>query len=105
MTPAIAAKAYASAANSAMPKPEGLDKQAGLAPGGPDFGEMLTSALTSVVETGKAAETTGMAGIAGKTDPVNVVTAVAETEIALETMVSIRDKVVAAYEEILRMPI
>ena len=88
-----------------MPKPEGLDKSAGLTPGGPDFGEMLTSALTSVVETGKAAEMTGMAGITGKTDPVNVVTAVAETEIALETMVSIRDKVVAAYEEILRMPI
>ena len=34
-----------------------------------------------------------------------VVTAVAETEVALETMVSIRDRVISAYEEIMRMPI
>jgi len=101
MTPAVAAKAYASTADATLPKPEGLDKTAA----GPDFAEMLTSALTEVVESGKAAEQAGMAGITGKTDPVNVVTAVAETELALETMVSIRDKVVSAYEEILRMPI
>ncbi len=46
-----------------------------------------------------------MAGIAGKTDPVNVVTAVAGTELALETMVSVRDKVISAYQDILRMSI
>ncbi len=101
MTPAAAAKAYASAANAAMPKPPGTEKTAGL----PDFGEMLGTAMTNIVETGKAAEQTSVAGITGKTDPVNVVTAVAETELALETMVSIRDKVIAAYEDILRMPI
>ena len=36
---------------------------------------------------------------------VDVVTAVAETEVALSTMVTVRDKVIAAYEEIMRMPI
>lgn len=101
MTPAIAAKAYASAANTTMPKPAGLDTAAA----SPNFTDMLASAINGVVESGKAAEQTGLAGIAGKTDPINVVTAVAETEMALETMVSIRDKVVSAYEEILRMPI
>jgi len=30
---------------------------------------------------------------------------VSETEVAVETMVSVRDKVIAAYEEIMRMPI
>ena len=41
----------------------------------------------------------------GKANVVDVVTAVAETEVALETMVSVRDRVIAAYEEIMRMPI
>ena len=31
--------------------------------------------------------------------------AVAETELALETLVSVRDRVIQAYEEIMRMPI
>ena len=46
-----------------------------------------------------------MAAISGKGDVVDVVTAVAESELALSTLVSVRDKVIAAYEEIMRMPI
>ena len=42
---------------------------------------------------------------AGKADVVDVVTAVAESEAALETLVAVRDRVIAAYEEIMRMPI
>ena len=36
---------------------------------------------------------------------VEVITAVAESEAALETLVAVRDRVIAAYEEIMRMPI
>jgi flagellar hook-basal body complex protein FliE len=43
--------------------------------------------------------------ISGKADLVDVVTAVAESEAALETLVAVRDKVIAAYEEIMRMPV
>ena len=42
---------------------------------------------------------------AGKANIVDVVTAVAETEVAIEALVSVRDKVISAYEEIMRMPI
>jgi flagellar hook-basal body complex protein FliE len=42
---------------------------------------------------------------AGKANIVDVVTAVAETEVAVNALVSVRDKVVQAYEEIMRMPI
>ena len=42
---------------------------------------------------------------AGKANIVDVVTAVAETEVAIDTLVSVRDKVVSAYEEIMKMPI
>ena len=42
---------------------------------------------------------------AGKANIVDVVTAVAETEVAIEALVAVRDKVIQAYEEIMRMPI
>ncbi len=42
---------------------------------------------------------------AGKANIVDVVTAVAESEVAINTLVSVRDKVINAYEEIMKMPI
>ena len=41
----------------------------------------------------------------GKANMVDVVTAVAETEVAIDALVAVRDKVISAYEEIMRMPI
>ena len=43
--------------------------------------------------------------VSGKANVVDVVTAVAETETAIEAVVAVRDKVIQAYEEIMRMPI
>jgi len=34
-----------------------------------------------------------------------VVTALSQTELAMDTMVAVRDRVISAYEEIMRMPI
>ena len=56
------------------------------------------------VDTGMGVERT-VAMLQGKANVVDVVTAVAEPEVALETMVSVRDRVIAAYEQIMRMPI
>ena len=72
---------------------------------GPSFGSMVESAVNGMIEQGKAADGKAMAMAAGKADLVDVVTAVAETEVAVETLVSVRDKVIQAYEEIFRMPI
>ncbi|WP_374625929.1 flagellar hook-basal body complex protein FliE, partial [Devosia sp.] len=36
---------------------------------------------------------------------VDVVTALSQTELAMDTMVAVRDRVISAYEEIMRMPI
>ena len=41
----------------------------------------------------------------GRANMVDVVTAVAETETTVQTLVSVRDKVISAYEDILKMPI
>ncbi len=77
----------------------------GAAGTGADFGEMLRQAVGSVAEQGRAAEAKQMAYANGKADVLDVVTAVAETQTAFETMVTVRDKVIAAYEEIMKMPI
>jgi N-acetylglutamate synthase/N-acetylornithine aminotransferase len=58
-----------------------------------------------VVNTGNASEQMSMNMVNGKADMVDVVTAMSQAEIAMETMVTVRDKVIAAYEEIMRMPI
>ena len=70
-----------------------------------DFGQMVQSAVESVVDSGRVADSKAVGMIEGKADVVDVVTAVAETEVALETMVTVRDRVISAYEEIMRMPI
>ncbi|MEP3045989.1 MAG: flagellar hook-basal body complex protein FliE [Roseibium sp.] len=70
-----------------------------------DFGQMVQSAVSEVVDKGRVADDKAIGLIEGKTNVVDVVTAVAETEVALETMVAVRDRVISAYEEIMRMPI
>ena len=72
---------------------------------GPGFSEMLSQSLNSVVEAGQAADQKSMQLVNGNANMVDVVTAIAETEVAIESMVAIRDRVISAYEAIMRMPI
>jgi flagellar hook-basal body complex protein FliE len=101
-----ALQAYGGAAGVGTSSPEtNLIGVAGGAGGGESsFAQMLSSAVDSVQAQGQQAETQSAALVAGQGNLVDVVTAIAETEVALETMVSVRDKVISAYEEIMRMP-
>ena len=72
---------------------------------GSDFFNLVKEAAESAVETGKAGEAASMRAVAGKADISEVVTAVANAEITLQTAVAIRDKVIAAYQDITRMPL
>lgn len=72
---------------------------------GPDFGKMVEQSLQSVVETGKRSDQLSLDMVNGKANVVDVVTAVSQTELAIESLVTVRDRVISAYEEILRMPI
>ena len=106
-TPSAAANAYASLARIADPS-SGLGKALGETQGlnsGPSFGALLKDALGSVLEAGKASDAQQRAMVAGKANIVDVVTAVSETEVAVATLVSVRDRMIQAYEEIMRMPI
>ncbi len=55
--------------------------------------------------TVKQGEDTALAAMSGDADPHALVLALAQTELAIETAVTVRDKVVEAYQEILRMPV
>jgi flagellar hook-basal body complex protein FliE len=101
-TNAIAAGAYAATQGllTTPSKPGAAQGATGL-----DFSSLIQGAVNSVAQSGKAAEAQAMAAAGGKADIVDVVTAVAESEAALETLVAVRDRVIAAYEEIMRMPI
>ena len=56
-------------------------------------------------ETLRENETVAKAALSGQADPEALVQALAETQLAVETAVTVRDKVVEAYQEILRMPV
>ena len=68
---------------------------------GPDFATTAKNVAQAVSEGEKAAS----AMIVGEADPHSVIEALAVAELAVETAVTVRDKVVEAYQEILRMPI
>ena len=103
-TPIAAANAYASLAR--LTDSAGLTKSAGEASsGGPSFGQLVKDAMGALNQASRNSETQAQAMAAGKANMVDVVTAVSETEVAIDTLVSVRDKVIAAYEEIMKMPI
>jgi flagellar hook-basal body complex protein FliE len=103
-SPSAAANAYAALARMADPS-AALAKAAGDGAAGPSFGSLLKDAIGSVLEAGRKSDVQTQAVGAGKANIVDVVTAVSETEVALETMVSVRDRMIAAYEDIMKMPI
>jgi flagellar hook-basal body complex protein FliE len=103
-TPIIAANAYAALAKL-------HDQAANLIGGGgsqetgPSFSTMLKDVIDAVSEAGQKSDAQAQAVAAGKSNMIDVVTAVAETETTFQTLVSVRDKVIAAYEDVLKMPI
>ena len=72
---------------------------------GIDFGNLVQQAIREAGQTAQVAENQAMQVAAGQGDIVNVVTAIAAAETQLETVIAVRDQVIQAYQEILRMPI
>ena len=68
-------------------------------------GGAFAQAVTSFAETVAQGEAQARAAMTTGADPHSLVTALAQTELAVETAVTIRDRVVEAYQEILRMPV
>jgi flagellar hook-basal body complex protein FliE len=78
----------------------------GAAPTGESsFASVLKDAIGAVNELGRKSDAQTRAAVSGKADMVNVVTAVSETEVAIDAVVAVRDRVIQAYDDIMKMPI
>jgi flagellar hook-basal body complex protein FliE len=97
--PVSAARAYQQAARAAqnVQGTEGADHL--------DFGHLVQQAVHQAGQTAQVAETSAMQVAAGQGNIVDVVTAISAAETQLETVMAVRDQVIQAYQEILRMPI
>ena len=72
---------------------------------GGNFSDFLTGALKDSLGTIRQGEQAATQQVAGKSNIVDVVNSVNAAELTLDTVVAVRDKVVAAYQSIMNMPI
>lgn len=72
---------------------------------GTDFSSMVGEAAKSALQTLRQSEQTTSAGVAGKADVQQVVQALGDAEVTMQTVVAVRDKVLGAYNDIMRMTI
>lgn len=94
ISPQAAAQAYARTAGT----PTGDDNA-------PSFADTMAKALDQAVQTGHSADQQAMQAISGKGNLTDVVTALSHAEMTLQTATAIRDRVVQAYQDIMKMPI
>ncbi|NYS26821.1 flagellar hook-basal body complex protein FliE [Rhodobacteraceae bacterium 2376] len=92
ITSVAAARVYGAARPATAPDPAGAP-------------QAMSKAAGSFAETLARGEQTANATLVEGADPHNLITALAEAELAVETAVTVRNKVVEAYLEILRMPV
>jgi flagellar hook-basal body complex protein FliE len=93
VTPSAAAEAYARTARQAS------GGQAA------DFGSTVQQAMEQAVQTGHTADDQAMKAISGGGNLTEVVAALSHAELTLQTATVIRDRVVQAYQDIIKMPI
>jgi flagellar hook-basal body complex protein FliE len=69
------------------------------------FGALLEQTLNDAIDAGHKSEAIATAAVSGRASLQDVVEAVNAAELSLQTVVAVRDRMIAAYQEILRMPI
>jgi flagellar hook-basal body complex protein FliE len=96
VAPLQAASAYGNALKRAQ--------SGGNEPGG-GFADLVKSAVNDAVGLNKAQEKATLSGVARKADTLDVASAINNAELTLQSVVTIRDRVIQAYQEVSRMPI
>ncbi len=98
--PAAAANIYANTAKTSLGAGiSGDDKT------GSSFSDILKATARNVVDTVRGGEKASAKAITGEADLADVVQAVTSAELTLQTVVAVRDRMISAYQEIMRMPI
>jgi len=101
--PAAAAAAYRAAAQTGAPSDPSPIVPADLPAG--NFSDFLSGAIKDSIGTIAQGEQAATTQVTGKANIVDVVNSVNSAELTLDTVVAVRDKVVAAYQSIMQMPI
>ncbi|MBA4802350.1 MULTISPECIES: flagellar hook-basal body complex protein FliE [Euryhalocaulis] len=102
--PLAAMNAYAAAAG--VQPMQGASQAASAAKAGPSqFTALIENAVQDATDQMANAEQLSMQAATGQAEMIDVVTAVSAAETTMETMLAVRDEVIRAYQEILRMPI
>lgn len=96
--------AYNATAKKAMGLPSQPDADTAGGPG-TDFAGLVKDGIKSAIDTAKKGEAMSIQGLSGKADIRDVVAAVNNAQLTLQTVVSVRDKVINAYNFIMQMPI
>jgi flagellar hook-basal body complex protein FliE len=97
--------ANVTAAYNAMQKAGASPGMNARGPAGGDFASMVKNAAEQSVNALKEGEAATMLGVAGKLELTNVVTAVNNAQLTLQTAVAVRDRIVQSYQMIMQMPI
>lgn len=69
------------------------------------FGTALRQAMDGAVEASHRADAASAQALGGQGNVTDVVLAVSKAELSLQTTVALRDRMVSAYQDIMRMPI
>jgi flagellar hook-basal body complex protein FliE len=101
--PAAAAAAYRATAQMAAPTATTAIAPADIQGG--NFSDFLSGAIKDSISTMRQGEHAASQQVQGKANLVEVVQSVNAAELTLDTVVAVRDKVVAAYQSIMNMPI
>lgn len=96
--PGFAANAYTNSHNMGKGKISSGDD-------GVSFSDFLREKAVEAVDTLKTSEEMSAKAVTGEADLTEVVTAVTAAELTLQTVVSVRDRLISAYQDIMRMPI
>ncbi len=96
--------AYRSA-QAGISRPVAPTVSGGEAAGNSSFGSVMGQALGNVVDAGRQADAQSVRAISGEGNVTDLALAVSKAELALQTTVALRDKMVQAYQDIMRMSI
>ena len=96
--PAQAANAYSSTSKAIEAPGLEADKKE-------SFGDILKNTALEAIGTLRAGEAASAKAVSGDASLPEVVQAITASEVTLQTVMAVRDKVIGAYQEILRMPV
>jgi flagellar hook-basal body complex protein FliE len=99
LSAALAAYGRALGHETTRPAPGGAE------PAAASFAAVLEQTLVDARDAGSRSEAASLQAIAGKASLQEVVEAINAAEVTLQTVVAVRDRMISAYQEIIRMPI